>query len=350
VAVESQLEILEQGPMVWNAWRKLTATVWPDLEGADFSEENLSGANLGGANLSRAALQGTNLSGANLSVADLTGADLTQADLTGADLSLANLCEADLVGANLYGTNLSGANLSKAKFREADLNRANLGGANLNGASLGGARLAETVFSDIDLSGCEGLELIEHGGPSVVDIRTLQRSGPLPLAFLRGVGLPDALIKYLPSLLNQPIQHYSCFISYSTKDDEFVDRLHADLQDKGVRCWIAPEDMKIGAKILDTLDQAIRLQDKVLLVLSEASIASDWVEDEVTKGFAEERQRGITVLFPVRIDDAVFATNEAWAIKLRDNRNIGDFRGWKDQYAYQKTLARLLRDLRIESA
>jgi hypothetical protein len=55
--------------------------------------------------------------------------------------------------------------------------------------------------------------LISHYGPSPIDIRTLQRSGPLPLVFLRGVGLPDALIDYLPSLLNQSIQLYSCFIS-----------------------------------------------------------------------------------------------------------------------------------------
>jgi TIR domain-containing protein len=201
-----------------------------------------------------------------------------------------------------------------------------LRGTQLRDCNFAGAIFAETVLSDLDLSICKGLELIKHQGPSPIDIRTLQRSGPLPLVFLRGVGLPDKLIEYLPSLLNQSIQLYSCFISYSAKDEEFVGRLHADLQDNGVRCWFAPEDMKIGAKILDTLDQAIRLRDKILLVLSEASIASAWVEDEVTKGFAEERQRGGVVLFPVRLDEAVFATNEAWARKLRDNRNIGDFR------------------------
>ena len=62
-----------------------------------------------------------------------------------------------------------------------------------------------------------------------------------------------------------------------------------------MRCWFAPHDMKIGAKILDTLDEAIRLRDKVLLVLSEASIASDWVEDEVDQGVrrgAAARRRG----------------------------------------------------------
>jgi hypothetical protein len=77
------------------------------------------------------------------------------------------------------------------------------------------------------------------------------------------------------------------------------------------------------------------------------------VEDEVTKAFEEERQRGGVVLFPVRLDDAVFETKEAWAAKLRANRHIGDFRAWKDhdvyQRTYQRTLERLLRDLRVET-
>jgi hypothetical protein len=86
-------------------------------------------------------------------------------------------------------------------------------------------------------------------------------------------------------------------------------------------------------------------------VLTLSAYATEMGRSSVlAKGFAEERQRGTTVLFPVRLDDAVFTTNEAWALKLRDNRNIGDFRHWKDHDAYQKTLARLLRDLRIDPA
>jgi hypothetical protein len=46
----------------------------------------------------------------------------------------------------------------------------------------------------------------------------------------------------------------------------------------------------------------------------------------------------------------VFTTNEAWALKFAHNRNFGDFRHWKDHDVYQKTLARLLRDLRVEPA
>jgi TIR domain len=152
------------------------------------------------------------------------------------------------------------------------------------------------------------------------------------------------LIEYLPSLFNQPIQHYSCFISYSSKDDEFANRIHADLQNKGVRCWFAPHDLPIGGKILDEIDAAIRVREKIVLILSEHSINSGWVEDEVTAGFEEERSRGQIVLFPVRLDEAVMNTNEAWAAKLRA-RNIGDFRKWKDHDAYKQSLSRVLRDL-----
>jgi TIR domain len=107
---------------------------------------------------------------------------------------------------------------------------------------------------------------------------------------------------------------------------------------------LAPDRVFL-CEVLDTLDEAIRLSDKLLLVPSEASIASGWVEDEVTKAFAENRNAA--VLFPVRPDDVVFATREAWAVKLRDNRHIGDFRNWKDPDACQRTLERLLRDLRV---
>ena len=162
------------------------------------------------------------------------------------------------------------------------------------------------------------------------------------------MGLPDNLIEYLPSLLNQAIQHYSCFISYSSRDQTFAERVHADLQNKGVRCWFAPHDMPIGAKIFDALDEAIRLREKVLLILSEGAIASDWVEGEVTRALDEERTRKQVVLFPVRIDDALMQTSEAWARLLRGQRNIGDFTRWKEHDSYQSSFDRLMRDLRVE--
>jgi uncharacterized protein YjbI with pentapeptide repeats len=333
-----------------------------DLSNANLSEANLSGANLDGAKLRDANLRGAttllstatlirarltkaNLTDANLSHADLSHADLSHADLSHADLSNANLSEANLSGASLSRAGLIGANLRGAGMSGAVLIDANLRGADLSGANLTDALVAGTIFADLDLASVMGLETCRHSGPSIIDHRTFQKSCPLPIPFLRGVGLPDTLIEYLPGLFNQSIQYYSCFISYSSKDQDFAERIHADLQNRGVRCWFAPHDMPIGGKILDEVSEAIRLRDKVVLILSEHSIKSDWVEDEVTKAFEEERKRGQTVLFPIRLDDKVMATNEAWAEKLRA-RNIGDFRRWKEHDAYKVSFERVMRDLR----
>jgi uncharacterized protein YjbI with pentapeptide repeats len=340
MADEEHLAILWQGIETWNTWREEHPEVCPD-----FTTARLIGNHLDGARLDGADLFGADLYGAHLARADLVGADLTNANLADADLTGSTLARAKLVSANLARADLAGADLTDARLGRASLNGAHLKAVNFEGAILG-----ETSFGDVDLSGCEGLETCRHNGPSIIDIGTLRRSGPLPLAFQRGVGLPEALIDYLPSLLNQPIQLYSCFISYSSADEAFTKRLHADLQAKGVRCWFAPHDMPIGAKILDAIDEAIRLRDKVLLILSEHAIASDWVEGEVTRGLDEERERKRVVLFPIRVDAAVMETARPWARLLRGQRNIGDFTRWKEHDAYAKALDRLLRDLRVEKA
>jgi uncharacterized protein YjbI with pentapeptide repeats len=353
VANKEHIRRLKRGVPAWNAWRE-KRQVQVDLTDVDLSEVDLSNADLSGANLAGAYLVGAHLSGASLIHADLQSVDLNGADLSDADLNTAHMLEARLNGATLRDANLSFADLTDVRLNGTDLNRADLSFANLrfakmSNANLSEARLIETVFADIDLTDVVGLETCVHDGPSAIDYRTLERSGPLPLAFLRGIGLPDKLIDYLPSLINQPIHYYSCFISYSTKDQDFADRIHADLQNKGVRCWFAPHDMPIGGKIQDEIDAAIRLRDKLVLILSEHSIKSDWVEDEVTRAFEEERKRGRMVLFPIRLDDAVMETDEAWAAKLRA-RHIGDFRRWKEHDAYKKSFARVVRDLTVTPA
>jgi len=203
-----------------------------------------------------------------------------------------------------------------------------------------------TVFGDTNLTAVQGLETCVHLGPSILDHHTLVCSGPLPLAFLRGCGLPEALIDYLPSLLNEPFQFYSCFISYTSKDYAFVKRLHADLQNKGVRCWFAPEDLPIGAKTRVIIDESIGVYDKLLLILSKTSVASPWVEQEVETAIKQESKRGTTILFPVRIDNAVMTIETGWPALIRNTRNIGDFRRWKAHDVYQKAFDRLLRDLK----
>jgi hypothetical protein len=355
MANDEHVALFERGTKIWNEWREQNPNITPDLSGASLEADHFE-ANLRGVNLSRANLSHRFLAAANLTEAKLTKSDLTEANLSEANLTKANLYDANLYCANLAFTNLTeasliGANLTEADLRGANLTEASLGVANLTTALLddtnfAGALFSKTIFGDLDLSGATGLDSCGHLGPSIIDVDTLLRSRHLPLSFLRGCGLPDKVIEYLPSLRGEAIQFYSCFISYSANNQVFAKTLHADMQDRGVRCWFAPHDLPIGAKTWNAIDEAIRLKDKLLLILSKASIASDWVEDEVNKAYAEERSRKEVVLFPIRIDNTVMSTAEPWAVKLRDQRNIGDFRQWRRPAEYQKSLERLLRDLK----
>ncbi len=68
-----------------------------------------------------------------------------------------------------------------------------------------------------------------------------------------------------------------------------------------MRCWFAPHDIKGGRKIHEQIDDAIRLHDRLLLILSEHSMSSEWVKTEIAKARKREVKEGKRVLFPVRV-------------------------------------------------
>jgi uncharacterized protein YjbI with pentapeptide repeats len=360
------------------------------LSGADLSRANLSGANLSGANLSGANLSEANLSRAHLKHADLSRANLRHADLSRANLSHANLVEADLSRAHLSHADLSRANLSHANLVEADLSHANLVDAdlseavlseavlsgadlshadlsradlvnanlsfsNLSDANLVSALCGSTVFAFADFSNVKGLETVDHIGPSEIGVHTLYESrGKIPDVFLRGCGVPADLITYLPSLIGPGIEFYSCFISYSHKNQEVAQRLHSRMQQEKLRVWYAPEDLRGGRKTIRQIDEAIRVHDKLLLVLSKQSMQSEWVKTEIRRARQAELRDGRQKLFPIRLcsmkaiqEWECFDSNtgEDLADAVREY-HIPDFSQWKDHDAFEAVFARLLKDLR----
>src|SRR5207302_2754188 len=120
-------------------------------------------------------------------------------------------------------------------------------------------------------------------------VDTLYRShGRIPENFLRSAGVPENLVIFMKSLTGAAMEFYSCFISYSTSDQDFAERLHADLQDKGVRCWFAPHNIQAGKKLHEQIDEAIRVYDRLLLILSDHSMNSEWVKDEIAHSRQQE--------------------------------------------------------------
>jgi hypothetical protein len=356
---EEAIKLLTGGPIgvaVWNQRRRPEEAI-PVLRGAD-----LRGAHLRGALLYKADLRGANLQGANLSLAKFGGSDLSEADLSGVNFHRTYLGGTDLRGARLVAAFLLSTDLEQADLRGADLRNAELRGADLYLAKLGGVDLHGAIcvasrFDRTDLSDVKGLDTVTHYGPSTIGIDTLFHSGgKIPEAFLRGCGVPDTLIRSLPSIIGpmEPIQFYSCFISYSTKNQDFAERLYSRLRDKGLQVYFAPEDVQGGKKLHEQINKAISEHDKLLLVLSRESMASEWVRTEIRKARKDELKENCRKLFPISL--VPFEAIRDWecfdadsgkdlAIEIREYF-IPDFSNWKDHDSFEKTFDRLLRDLR----
>jgi hypothetical protein len=305
MANPEDLKLLKQGVKAWNKWREKNPDIVPDLHLAD-------------------------LSGANLSRADLHRADVINADLSYADLS---------------GAKLSGAGLVFANFRSANVERANFTDSRMTG----------TVFADVDLSQAKGLETVQHTGPSTIGFDTVQRSrGKIPEVFLRGAGVSDELIAFVRAM-GGAIQFYSCFISYSSKDQLFAERLYADLQARGVRCWFAPHDVQGGKKLHEQIDNAIQMHERLLLILSPDSINSEWVKTEIAKARKREVLEKRRMLFPVLLKISYKKLKE-WECfdadtgkdSAREIREyyIPDFSEWEHPEKFKEEFEKLVRDLK----
>ena len=98
------------------------------------------------------------------------------------------------------------------------------------------------------------------------------------------------------------------------------------------------------------IDESIRKHDRLLLILSQGSISSQWVEQEVETALAKENEEAQTIILPIRIDDTILQNNIGWPAYIKNTRNIGDFRDWKEAESYEKSFERLLGNLKTEDA
>ncbi len=107
-----------------------------------------------------------------------------------------------------------------------------------------------------------------------------------------------------------------CFISYSSKDADFVEQLRDRLMSEGINVWLDRHDMVAGT-LQDQVWRAIQFHHAVILVLSKDSVASEWVENELDMARAKEKVEGRAVLCPLALDDA-------WNAKVSAKDGPGD--------------------------
>jgi uncharacterized protein YjbI with pentapeptide repeats len=355
MANDEQLKILKRGVTAWNRFQRQLPRLGPlQLFGPEFIDADLSDLDLTGAIFS-----GGRLMGADFRDAKLNGVDFRKASISGAFLWSTALVGANFEDGIIADAHFVNADLSEANLKSTDASFVILQRTKLDGTDFSHCEMQSAFIADCDLSNAYGLEDVRHLGPSHIGLDTIYKSkGRIPEIFLRGCGVPESFITQIGSLIGaeDSIQFYSCFISHSTRDEEFAKRLHGRMRDAHLRVWFAPEDIKAGKKLYEQIETAIRVYDKLLVVLSQASLQSEWVMTELRNARKAERQSGKRKLFPVRLVD--FETLRDWecfdadsgkdlAVELREYF-IPDFSNWKDHDQFEAAFARLLKDLRAE--
>lgn len=225
MAHADHLTILKQGVRVWNRWRQESPDEIPDLRTVICSKMDLRGI-------------------------DFRGADLRGCALNSADLSYADLRAADLRGAILTQTRLIHAHLERAE--------------------LGGARVGQTLFVGLELCGVGGLDALQHESPSFVDTHTLLRAGArLPETFLRGCGIPPALLDAGAAALPTTL------VCADAADAACATRLTERLRAAQLPVWSSMPSAR-GIPLAEQVAQASRVYDRIVALLSPASAAQPW--------------------------------------------------------------------------
>ena len=85
------------------------------------------------------------------------------------------------------------------------------------------------------------------------------------------------------------------FVSYSRDDDAAVLKLVQDLRSGGVNVWLDQTDIPSGRRWDEAIEQALATCDQMIVVLSEASVSSQNVMDEVSYAI-DEGKRVIPVI------------------------------------------------------
>ncbi len=87
------------------------------------------------------------------------------------------------------------------------------------------------------------------------------------------------------------------FISYSRKDLEFVQKLAGDLEQASYKVWWDQTGLQAGEDWVRSIPNAILSSNYFIVVITSDSIASDWVEKEITQALQADRR-----IIPIRRD------------------------------------------------
>ncbi len=97
----------------------------------------------------------------------------------------------------------------------------------------------------------------------------------------------------------------SVFLSHSSKDKPLVKAVATELTQRGIIPWLDTNELLAGDDLPWHLERAIKKQAGFVVFLSEASVKSDWVEDELATVLKVEKKKGEEIIIPIYLGNAL---------------------------------------------
>jgi hypothetical protein len=95
----------------------------------------------------------------------------------------------------------------------------------------------------------------------------------------------------------------SIFLSHTSIDNPFVEKLAKDLKRFGVNAWFDKWDIKVGDSITWKIEEGIRENEFFGIVLSPEAIDSEWVKNELSAAWVKQTNGRKVVILPILYRD-----------------------------------------------
>ena len=125
------------------------------------------------------------------------------------------------------------------------------------------------------------------------------------------------------------------FISYKSEEYEIAKSIRALLQEHSYPCWMAPESIPAGSNYMLEIPKAIRTCDLFVLIISEASQKSQWVQKEIDRAVKFNKY-----ILPFHADDSELS--DAIDFVVSNNQRIEAYQNFDGACKELLTAVRML--------
>jgi hypothetical protein len=93
------------------------------------------------------------------------------------------------------------------------------------------------------------------------------------------------------------------FLSHSSKDKDFVEKLANDLNKQGVGVWFDKWEIKVGDSIVEKINDGLSKNDYLAIILSPNSVNSNWVKKELNSSLMKQLSKKSVKVLPILYKD-----------------------------------------------